>query len=112
MSLDICILYQQHCKELLLHLLRFIKCPEIAQDLVQESYLILVRTSTDTYIVTAFTYKTEPVHGICPISNRSKWQKSQRQLPDIKLFTMTAKLMDSQFPTIFISLKPIFTVID
>jgi RNA polymerase sigma-70 factor (ECF subfamily) len=60
MSLDINTLYQQHCKELLHHLLRFVKCPEIAQDLVQESYLILVRTSADTYIdhPRGFLYRT------------------------------------------------------
>jgi hypothetical protein len=112
MSQDINTLYQPHCMELLHHLLRFGKCPEIAQDLIQKSYLILVRTSADIYIVTAFAYKTEPAQGIFPISNWSKWQKSQRRMPDIKLFTMAAKVMDPQFPSIFISLEPIFTVID
>jgi RNA polymerase sigma factor (sigma-70 family) len=60
MSLDINTLYQLHCKELLHHLLRFVKCPEIAQDLVQESYLVLVRTSADTVIdhPRGFLYRT------------------------------------------------------
>jgi RNA polymerase sigma-70 factor (ECF subfamily) len=60
MNLDINTLYQLHCKELLHHLLRFVKCPETAQDLVQESYLILVRTSADTVIdhPRGFLYRT------------------------------------------------------
>ena len=60
MSLDINTLYQLYCKELLHHLLSFVKCPELAQDLVQESYLVLVRTSADTCIdhPRGFLYKT------------------------------------------------------
>lgn len=60
MSLDINTLYQLHCKELLHHLLRFVKCPETAQDLVQESYLVLVRTSANTTIEypRGFLYRT------------------------------------------------------
>ncbi len=60
MSLDINSLYELHCKELLQHLLRFVKCPETAQDLVQESYLILVRTSAATNIdhPRGFLYRT------------------------------------------------------
>lgn len=50
MDLDINSLYELHCKELLHHLQRFVKCPEAAQELVQESYLTLVRTSAVTDI--------------------------------------------------------------
>ena len=45
MSLDISALYELHRKELVNHLLRIVKCPETAQDLVQESYMILARTA-------------------------------------------------------------------
>lgn len=60
MNLDIGTLYQLHCKELLHHLLRIVKCPETAQDLVQESYLILARTSNDIIIdyPRGFLYRT------------------------------------------------------
>lgn len=45
MSLDISLLYQMHYKALLHHLLGIVKCPETAQDLVQESYIILTRSA-------------------------------------------------------------------
>jgi len=44
-SLDINALYELYRKELINHLQRIVKCPEIAQDLVQESYVILTRTA-------------------------------------------------------------------
>jgi RNA polymerase sigma-70 factor (ECF subfamily) len=60
MSLDINTLYQLHCKEPLHHLQRFVKCPETPQDLVQESYLVLVRISADIDIdhPRGFLYRT------------------------------------------------------
>lgn len=60
MNLDISTLYQLHCKELLHHLLRIVKCPETAQDLVQESYVILARAGADTGIdhPRGFLYRT------------------------------------------------------
>lgn len=60
MSLDISALYQLHGKELLHHLLRIVKCPETAQDLVQESYIILTRTTAATGIdhPRGFLYRT------------------------------------------------------
>ena len=60
MSLDVNTLYQLHGKELLHHLMRFVKCSETAQDLVQESYLILMNTSAETVIdhPRGFLYRT------------------------------------------------------
>ncbi|OAI02803.1 RNA polymerase sigma factor [Methylomonas methanica] len=60
MNLDISALYRQHCKELLHHLLRIVKCQETAEDLVQESYLILARTANATAIENprSFLYRT------------------------------------------------------
>ena len=60
MNLDISALYQLHCKELLHHLLRIVKCQETAQDLVQESYIVLTRTAADTGIdhPRGFLYRT------------------------------------------------------
>ncbi|TPQ24197.1 RNA polymerase sigma factor [Methylomonas koyamae] len=48
MSLDIAVLYRSYRKELQHHLQRIVHCPETAQDLVQESYLILCRNAADT----------------------------------------------------------------
>lgn len=60
MSLDISNLYQLHGKELLHHLLRIVKCPDAAQDLLQESYVILTRTAAATSIdhPRGFLYRT------------------------------------------------------
>jgi RNA polymerase sigma-70 factor (ECF subfamily) len=60
MSLDISALYQLYRKELINHLLRIVKCPETAQDLVQESYIILTRTAADVAIdhPRGFLYRT------------------------------------------------------
>lgn len=60
MSLDISALYQLYRKELINHLLRIVKCPETAQDLVQESYIILSRTAADVAIdhPRGFLYRT------------------------------------------------------
>lgn len=60
MNLDISALYRLHCKELLHHLLRIVKCQETAEDLVQESYLILARTANATAIENprSFLYRT------------------------------------------------------
>lgn len=60
MSPDIGALYELHRKELIRHLLRIVKCPEIAQDLVQESYMILVRTADQAVIdhPRGFLYRT------------------------------------------------------
>jgi RNA polymerase sigma factor (sigma-70 family) len=60
MKLDINALYTLHRKELVNHLLRIVKCPETAQDLVQESYMILARTADDALIEhpRGFLYRT------------------------------------------------------
>lgn len=60
MSLDIGNLYKMHCKELLNHLLRIVKCRETAQDLLQESYLILARAANESVIdyPRGFLYRT------------------------------------------------------
>jgi RNA polymerase sigma-70 factor (ECF subfamily) len=60
MNLDISTLYQLHGKELLHHLLRIVKCPDTAQDLVQESYVILTRTAAASHIdhPRGFLYRT------------------------------------------------------
>lgn len=60
MSLDISALYQSYRKELINHLLRIVQCPETAQDLVQESYIILSRTAADVAIEhpRGFLYRT------------------------------------------------------
>lgn len=50
MSFDISALYQMYRKELVGHLLRIVKCPETAQDIAQDSYLILARAVADTAI--------------------------------------------------------------
>ncbi len=59
-NMDISVLYQNHRKELINHLLRIVKCPETAQDLVQESYIILSRTAADAPIEhpRGFLYRT------------------------------------------------------
>jgi RNA polymerase sigma-70 factor (ECF subfamily) len=46
--------------ELVNHLLRIVKCPETAQDLVQESYMILARTADDAVVdhPRGFLYRT------------------------------------------------------
>jgi RNA polymerase sigma-70 factor (ECF subfamily) len=48
--MDVNTLYQLHYTELKHYVLSFVKCSETAQDLVQECYLIFVRTSADTII--------------------------------------------------------------
>lgn len=60
MKLDISALYTQHRKELVNHLLRIVKCPDTAQDLVQESYMILARVGDDAVIdhPRGFLYRT------------------------------------------------------
>jgi RNA polymerase sigma factor (sigma-70 family) len=60
MHIDISALYQQYRNELLNHLANMVKCPEIAQDLVQESYIILARTAADVRIEhpRGFLYRT------------------------------------------------------
>lgn len=50
MTVDISNLYQSYRKELINHLSRIVKCPDTAQDLVQDSYIILAKTSIDTPI--------------------------------------------------------------
>lgn len=50
MNIDIGALYQQYRKELLSHLMQMVKCAETAQDLVQESYIILTRTAAEVQI--------------------------------------------------------------
>ena len=46
MTLDITALYQQYRNELTHYLFRMVNCHDTAQDLVQESYLILARTAS------------------------------------------------------------------
>ena len=58
MSLDINTLYQQHYKELFLHLLNYVKCDNTAEDLVQESYLILASTTNKIEHPRGFLYRT------------------------------------------------------
>ncbi|MEQ1635525.1 MAG: RNA polymerase sigma factor [Methylococcales bacterium] len=60
MNLDISKLYQLYRKELLNHLAQMVKCPEIAQELVQESYIILTRTAANVAIEhpRGFLYRT------------------------------------------------------
>lgn len=60
MSLDISALYQLYRKELINHLQRIVHCPETAQDLVQESYIILTRTAAEVAIdhPRGFLYRT------------------------------------------------------
>lgn len=60
MNPDIGLLYRLHCKELFHHLMRIVKCQETAEDLVQESYLILARTASDIPIdyPRGFLYRT------------------------------------------------------
>ncbi len=60
MTLDIGSLYQNYRTELINHLLRIVKCPDTAQDLVQESYMILARTAAETQIEhpRGFLYRT------------------------------------------------------
>jgi RNA polymerase sigma factor (sigma-70 family) len=57
---DISALYHLHCQEILHHLQRIVKCPDTAEDLLQESYLILARTAADTTIdyPRGFLYRT------------------------------------------------------
>ncbi|WP_256361401.1 RNA polymerase sigma factor [Methylomonas koyamae] len=45
MSLDISALYRRYRSELLHHLQRLVQCPDAAQDLLQESYVILSRSA-------------------------------------------------------------------
>ena len=60
MRLDISALYKLHRKELVNHLLRIVKCPETAEDLVQESYMILARAADDVVVdhPRGFLYRT------------------------------------------------------
>jgi RNA polymerase sigma factor (sigma-70 family) len=46
MTLDITALYQRYRHELVNYLFRMVNCYETAQDLVQESYLVLARTAS------------------------------------------------------------------
>lgn len=60
MNIDISAIYQQYRTELLNHLAYMLKCPELAQDLVQESYIILARTAAEVKIdhPRGFLYRT------------------------------------------------------
>jgi len=58
MSLNIKILYQQYYKELLYHLISYVNCHDTAQDLVQESYLVLARTTNKIEHPRGFLYRT------------------------------------------------------
>jgi RNA polymerase sigma-70 factor (ECF subfamily) len=58
--MDISALYRLHRQELMHHLLRIVKCQETAEDLLQESYLILARTANEILIdyPRGFLYRT------------------------------------------------------
>lgn len=60
MHLDLSQLYRLHCKELLHHLHKIVKCQDTAQDLLHESYLILARSANDNNIdhPRGFLYRT------------------------------------------------------
>jgi len=59
-SLDIAALFLLHRNELLSHLQRIVKCRETAHDLIQDSYLILLRASAAQAIEQprAYLYRT------------------------------------------------------
>lgn len=60
MSLDISALFLLHRNELIRHLQRIVKCRETALDLIQDSYLILIRTAAAQAIEQprAYLYRT------------------------------------------------------
>lgn len=60
MNLDITALYQLYRQELTHHLFRMVNCYETAQDLVQESYIILARSASVAVInqPRGFLYRT------------------------------------------------------
>lgn len=60
MNLDITALYQLYRQELIHHLYRMVNCYETAQDLVQESYIILARSASVAVInqPRGFLYRT------------------------------------------------------
>jgi RNA polymerase sigma-70 factor (ECF subfamily) len=59
MGLDITAVYLAHRSELVNHLSRIVLCRETAQDIVQESYLVLANTSADCSVEQprAFLYR-------------------------------------------------------
>lgn len=60
MSLDISALFLLHRNELISHLQRIVKCRETAHDLIQDSYLILIRAAAAQAIEQprAYLYRT------------------------------------------------------
>ncbi|WP_445367322.1 RNA polymerase sigma factor [Methylomonas sp. BW4-1] len=105
MTPDISSLYRLHCKELLHHLLRIVKCPETAEDLLQESYLILARTANDTSIdhPRGFLYRTASNLAMDHLRHHKvveRHQEAARHLDEPQLAGVEAELADQQWRTL------------
>lgn len=59
MSVDITAVYLAYRRELVNYMSRIVLCREIAQDIVQESYLVLTKTNADSLVEQprAFLYR-------------------------------------------------------